>query len=238
MNNRLTHRPLLCSLLLTGAALCISPVVKAEDGFYLTGGGGVAFLEDSNTRDELFALDMFGNVISDTVREKFDTGFLVSGAVGYRIDMDKGAVRIEGELNYQQNDVKELESFGVAASAEGDVSLLAGMFNVYADIDTPSPFVPYLGLGIGAGKLSANEVRAMGVTLADSSDTVITWQFKAGTAFNLGRNVALVAGYRLLGTGKPRFDNPASAQFSYFNESFRNENLLTHVFEGGLRYSF
>jgi opacity protein-like surface antigen len=235
MNNFFAYPALPRALLLAGAALCASTQASAtEDHFYLTGGGGVAFVPDASTRDKIVIFGM-----EDSVAEEFDTGFLVSGAFGYGIGINgKGALRVEGELNYNKNDVTTLSAFGVDFPAQGDISMLSGMFNVYTDINTSSPFVPYLGAGIGAASVSFNEVKTAEFPFADDSDTVITWQFKAGTAFNLGRNLALVAGYRLLGMDKPRFESSASAPNIFLNDSFLNEDLLIHVLEGGLRYTF
>jgi opacity protein-like surface antigen len=89
----------------------------------------------------------------------YDPGFNIGGAVGYAASI---GFRGEVEVGYRINDTDEITivndgGFGVAnglgslnglaLSLDGEVSALTALVNVYYDIDTGSPFTPFVGLG-------------------------------------------------------------------------------------------
>ena len=96
-------------------------------GVYVSVGGGVVFLEDSDLEQ--------GNIAGEA---EFDTGFAVNRAVGYAFDgLTLGTVRTEVDIAYRQNNVYTIRVLGVTVPAgDAEVSALSGMANVALDVAT------------------------------------------------------------------------------------------------------
>ena len=146
-------------------------------------------------------------------------GFRVAG--GYRIF----AFRPEVELSYRQIALADFEYSSFSRDGvdlpdaalqtlndnievkAGHLVLLGAMANFWVDIDTGSPFTPFLGLGAGLGQVSLDN-RARAALSGDSavqgspesSASAFAFQVGGGLGFDLGAGVSLSLGYRLVGT--------------------------------------
>ena len=146
-------------------------------------------------------------------------GFRVAG--GYRIL----AFRPEIEISYRQIALADFEysSFsrdGVElpdaalqtlndsiGGRAGHLVLFGAMANFWGDIETGTPFTPFLGVGAGLGQVALDN-QARGELSGDSavqespesSASTFAFQVGAGLGFDLDASVSLSLGYRLIGT--------------------------------------
>ena len=146
-------------------------------------------------------------------------GFRVAG--GYRIL----AFRPEVEISYRQIALADFEysSFsrdGVElpdaalqtlndsiGGRAGHLVLFGAMANFWGDIETGTPFTPFLGVGAGLGQVALDN-HARGELSGgsavqespESSASTFAFQVGAGLGFDLGASVSLSLGYRLVGT--------------------------------------
>lgn len=139
---------------------------------------------------------------------EYDTGYFVGGALG----LEQSIYRVELEIGYQGNGLED---------AGGDVSILSFLGNGYLDFELPaSPIEPYVSAGLGFSSVDDDS----GVGTSD--DTVFTWQFGAGLAFDVAPAMKLDVGYRYLGAN----DADLAGGRDY---SIDSHNLLV-----GLRFGF
>ena len=146
-------------------------------------------------------------------------GFRVAG--GYRIL----AFRPEVEISYRQLALDNLEysSFsrdGVElpdaalqtlndsiGGRVGYLVLFGAMANFWGDIETGTPFTPFIGVGAGLGQVAIdnqarNELSGDSAVQEspESSASTFAFQVGAGLGFDLGASISLSLGYRLVGT--------------------------------------
>ena len=74
------------------------------------------------------------------------------------------------------------------------------MANTYFDIQTNSNFTPYLGVGIGFGKVHINQPGN------HSHDRAFTYQLKAGVGYQFNSSLDFTLGYRYIGIDVGNFD--------------------------------
>ena len=215
-------RILACTALI-GAAFMPAIAVAQQTGFYFAGSGGAAFTMDADNE---------GGSIS--IESAFDSGFSVTGAVGYAF---ASGIRVEAEIGHRGADVDTLTITndgglgltGLSGEAEGDVRVISAMANAWYDFAVDFPVTPYVGGGIGFANVDA-EASFAGVTIVDDDDTVFAYQAGAGAAYPLTETLSVFAGYRFFGTVDPRL---TAADGTDFDSEYR-----THIIEGGFRLLF
>ncbi|MGA9377688.1 MAG: P44/Msp2 family outer membrane protein, partial [Phormidium sp.] len=153
---------------------------------------------------------MFGygfETVSSTVvssEYKTDTGFSVSGALGYKLR----DIRVEAEFTYARNDAKEREfNDGTSVRIGGYFQTFAYMLNAYYDIPLTKRFRPYIGGGLGAATFSAEDIVEVNTPRFSGSNTAFAYQFKAGIGYQVTDNVNVFIGYRLLGISGQDFES-------------------------------
>ena len=107
--------------------------------------------------------------------------------------------------------------------------------NLYYDIQTGTPFVPYIGAGAG---LAFNYVEYTG-HVSDGVDTMrgsasdnftnFAWNVGAGVAYNFNENFAVDLGYRFMMMG---YNEVSIGGSNISNQPYNNEFML------GLRFTF
>ena len=157
-------------------------------GPYVSGGVGVSFLSDSDTT----FFDINGDPI-DTVIE-FDSGYALSGAMGYRFRND---FRVEGEIGYRHHKVDKIV-FGGSLPEHDEITNLSLMANAYRDFQTARGFTPYLGAGLGIGRVKANWTDG-----GTNHDTVFAYAAMAGVSVPVADSTSLTIEYKYLGTQDP-----------------------------------
>ena len=193
--------------------------VTADDALYVEIQPGVSILADS----DISGLGLSGEA-------EFDTGFVIGGALGYRI-FDN--LRAEANLSYRQADVDKVTSGAVVLEGAGDASVLALMANVYIDFDFGYAVKPYIGGGIGVGFIDVDK-GSSNILIVDDEATEFAWNIMAGASYRVLENIDLSLGYRYLGTTDPDLD----ATLVGFGTGKLNAEITVHEVLFGLRYNF
>lgn len=170
--------------LLAGLSMAAS---AQTDGLYAGAEAGVNFVPSLKFNSE-----------HNVWKQQQDPGYAILGQVGYGF----GNVRLEGEVSWRQNDLSKFsDSFG-DHSADGNVSALSVMGNVYYDFLNDTKWTPYLGVGLGGVSVGENNIKADGVNVTNASDFVLGYQGIAGVSYAVDQQLSLRADYRYLRTEK------------------------------------
>lgn len=212
-----------------GAAFAISlpAVAFAADGLYVGAGAGLNVVRDASTSFQ-------GGTAAGVSRTMdLDAGFTGVLTTGYKFS---SGIRTELEAGFRRNTVKSLDG----TAADGSLRSLSLMGNVLYDFNTGTPWMPYVGAGIGTAKLSAKTIRggtAAGSPIAgttiDGTTTKLAYQGIVGVAYNVNDNLALTADYRYFATSKPSFSAIPAATTTGVKSAYGSHNILA-----GLRYTF
>ncbi len=153
---------------------------------------------------------------------KYKNGF--NGAVEFGVSYD--AWRLGLEVSYKQNKIKEWKYNNVEAAdlKDGKYLSLAAMINAYYDYALTDECSLYLGLGLGADKVS---LKTNAVNPTEISKVVFAWQVMAGVAYDINENWTVEAGYRLFNTMKAKFDGQHKVKAPFASS-----------LELGVRYNF
>ncbi len=156
----------------------------------------------------------------------FDTGFNVSGSVGYRW---RSGLRGEIEYSYRQSDLNHLS--GLPTHGEADADSLMG--NVLYDFNTHSSLTPYIGGGIGVGSMRWNQVHDYSyANFANLRDSGFQWQLIGGVEKQVNRHLSLFAEYRYIGLDDLHF----RGFFSPENEALGRYDDRSHNILVGIRW--
>ncbi len=255
------HAWLVKSLAVVGLVGFSSSAVNAEPfaGAYFSLQGGVSLLDDAENTG-----DPFIEFRPDTrIESEYDAGFMVGATVGYgsstpifKSRFGPLYARYELEFAYREHGLDSLTikndgglgelidttfgtSFGslngLSGSVPGEVQSASFMYNIWVDIDTKTPFLPYIGGGIGVSSIWIDDVKLsdpeLVVTLVDDQDTVFAYQLGAGLGYRLTPWLMLSLDYRWFETIDPEFE------FELTGNDFESE-FRTHNVGVSLRYQF
>jgi len=158
-----------------------------------------------------------------------DTGYTGNVSIGRYLD-DIRVLRLEVEGVFSRANIN---NFG-GAKADGSLDNTSLMVNFLYDIQTGTPWVPFLGGGIGYSRVGMNNLSAVGgPTLVDSSDNVFAYQFKGGVAYQFDPALAVTVAYRYFATENMSFSG-ASAMPGTVNTG----GTRSHNAEVGFRFNF
>lgn len=194
-------------------AMVAVPVLSmaAGDSIYIKGNIGLGMAMDSDIDN------MPDN--AGTAKMTFDGGAIGTFAVGYDF---ASPLRVEAEYGWQKNDLDTLSYANrIGNFGQGDLKTQSLMVNGYYDIDTGSPWTPFVGAGIGWAKVDLN---TPALPLGDNDD-VFAYQFMGGVAYAINDQLSLDAQYRFFGT------QDATIQGADF--SMNSNDVMV-----GIRYSF
>ena len=111
----------------------------------------------------------------------YSAGYNLAGAVG----LDRGRYRIEAEIGYQNNEIKNILK---------KLSMTTYMANYYLDIAVPVvPVAPFLTAGVGVANIYGGS----------GSDRVLAWQVGAGAGVHVFPFTTFDLQYRHAGTADP-----------------------------------
>ncbi|MEM1103641.1 MAG: OmpA family protein, partial [Pseudomonadota bacterium] len=160
-----------------------------------------------------------GDVVAGDI--EYDAGLGVLGAIGY----DYGDYfRTELELGLRTNDVEDVENFD---GGLGDTDVFTAMANMIFTAPVSSAFEPYIGGGVGIGRIE-RDVSATGLDL-DDDDVQLAYQGIAGVAFKVAESLALDVSYRYLRLEDQDIVTPAGEVEAEY---------AAHGVFGGLRWNF
>ena len=205
-------RAMVISIVCLFALMAGPATVTANDrGLYSGLSGGVNFWpEDSELRSQEAELD-------------FD--WAVAGVLGYAFG---NGVRLEGEVGYRPNDVDNIT--GVAGGS-GDYDVLNFMANLLYDFKIRGlPLTPYVGVGIGAARVSLDGVTPVSGGAIDESDVGFAFQGILGAAYDVSETLSLTLDYKHLRAPDLSFDNDAGVNI--------DSDYATNQIMIGLRYRF
>ena len=193
-------------------ALVLSATSAQAGVIYFSGNLGASILE----------MDVESSTFP-TIDIDFKTGLTIGGALGFGF----GNFRVEGEVAYRGGDIDDI-SFPGSNNAQGDGYALSLMGNGYYDFRFgKSPWVPYLGAGIGLAIIDIDATS--NVLTISGSELGFALQFMAGMAYEITPQTAITLGYKLfIGASGSGEDPPPNADFS----------ALSNEFTLGLRYTF
>jgi opacity protein-like surface antigen len=158
------------------------------------------------------------------------SGFIVGGAAGYKFN----AFRAELELEYIQVGIKSLAFYntGTTINTTGTQSNLAGMVNGYWDFATGTPWVPYVGFGVGIAELGMNNIAnaSSGKSILNTTAATFAFQGMLGAKYYINSNWAAGAEFRYFKTPDGWFVNADGLSTSAGNAQY---NVLV-----GLTYHF
>ena len=201
---------------LLGAALLATvssaAMAQATTGFYVGGAGGVNWLQDA---------DVQGGAVNS--QAEFDYGWGAVGAVGYGLG---NGVRLEFEAGYRNNDIDKTSS----GNGTGDATALSFMGNVLYDIQTGTPFTPYVGVGIGYARTRLNDAAAFSNTRVDDEDWNFAYQGIVGVAYSIIPALKLTLDYRYFATLDPEYKTNTGVSV--------DSEYQSHAVMLGLRYEF
>ena len=189
----------------TALALLAGPQTAQAGELYISVFGGANFLVDSSGPTD----DTGGVGVWST---NADTGFLIGAAVGTHLDKWVKGLRVELEASYRRNDLKgnwqEISSGGDYSGGvvDGNMSTFAIMANAWYDIDIGNKVRPYVGGGVGWGRVHG-DVAFIKLTNSGSPSTSVhsttvreqngfAWQLGAGFHYEVAPDVDVGVGYR------------------------------------------
>ena len=201
------------------AALLVAAPAMAQEyqatGLYVGAGAGVNIRTDDSWNVKNTNIDG---------ESSYDIGPAGNIYLGY----DWGSFRADAEVSLRTNDLKDAKINGQTVFKNGHFRTIGIMANGYYDIDFGSPFVPYIGGGVGVALINAS-LKQNGFKFEDFN-TQFAYQGIAGVSYNFSPNLAANLEYRYLGNTEPTFSDQG-AKLKY--DSSNNHTILV-----GVRYTF
>jgi len=201
------------------AALLVAAPAMAQQyqatGLYVGAGAGANFRQEDSFSVKNSNVDG---------KSKYSVGPAGDIYLGY----DWGSFRADAEVGLRTNNIDKATLSNGTVFKNGNTRTINIMANGYYDFDFGSPFVPYIGGGVGVALINAS-LKQNGFKFEDFN-TQFAYQGIAGVSYNFSPNLAANLEYRYLGNTKPTFkDNGASLKY----DSSNNHTVLV-----GLRYTF
>jgi opacity protein-like surface antigen len=209
------------------------PQVPVAGGWYLRGDIGYKVYRDPDLK--------YGTI--DFYDESIDNTFMVGAGVGYKFN---NHFRADFTIDYEFPATVDAKGPCSPCVAPGysveraDLDVWTFMLNGYVDIGTWYNITPYVGAGLGASYVSANDINFRNPdgttgTYPSGSKWNLAWALMAGASYDLTPNWSLDAGYRYLNIGSGRSGTFTTAgQTSHI----KYEDLSAHEFRLGARYTF
>ena len=226
--------------LLVVAGMASAPAQAATH--YVSVMGGISWMNNMKL-DNIYQ----ASINNRSIDYDLGSGINLLGAIG----CDYGNYRFEGEIGYQQNNLKTgvestdgiVDVIGTHGSPpspyamKGDVSVLSLMANGYYDFDLGQKVELYATTGVGVAQLSFHDENDVinpdpGYT---GHETALAWQVGAGLAAPVADNVKLDLRYRYFATTDVTMTGSGA---TYPGVTAYNTNLSSHSVLLGLRVDF
>src|SRR5215216_14895 len=236
--------------------LALTPVVQAADmpvaepmgmGWYVSVFGGW-----SHAKDESFSLETTAATPATLdVDLDLDDGFMVGAALGAQFnEWLRAEVEVSGHFHDVEGD-GTLTPGGASPvlsyyDVEGDEDALFALANLWVELPLGGVFRPYIGGGIGFGRLSLdlsinNTTATTHYTLIDDDDWGFAYQLGGGLAFDIAPNWAIDVGYRYKVINNVDFDIDDDAADNLLGVTFDegvDKDYKSHNILVGLRFGF
>jgi OOP family OmpA-OmpF porin len=214
MKSQTLGRALVAAAIAAPMAIGTPPVMaQVKSGWYGQVSAGALWVEDNE-----------GTVNGVPATAKYETGFAIWGATGYRFG---NGIRTELELGYVRTRIDKIQVLGnsIAIGNEGD--LFTGTINGFYDVNTGTFMTPYIGAGIGFAYQKADGATVafggQNVRVEGKAETDLTAFGELGIALRASQNTAIVPSYRYqwIDNGGGGFDDN-----------------VAHIARIGVRFSF
>jgi opacity protein-like surface antigen len=194
-------------LLFVGCLLALlAPAAFAgEGGFYISLHGGGTLLEEIQNESD-----------DGTFNFEAKEGWLAGGAIGYDLRNaypDIGTGRVELEVTSRENDLDEVEFSDGDMAGNGTIRAESIMLNTIGEYRDRLPWIPYIGAGAGAARLTLDQLETAGTSLADDEDTVFAYQGLVGVGLQVACRFYLDLGYRYFAVYDPKFEDATGVEF-------------------------
>jgi OOP family OmpA-OmpF porin len=181
------------------ALLAAAPSANAGD-LYVSVFGGLNMLADDSG-------PAWSNDIEDSSwSSDADTGFVLGGTVGTTLDRWAQGLRVEMEVSYRRNDLGgnwvTSDSVSNTGTIDGNMSTFAILANAWYEFDIGSKMRPYVGGGVGWGRMRADMVALSSsgsdteTTDNDVTESGFAWQLGLGGRYEVSPGVDVGIGYR------------------------------------------
>lgn len=208
------------------AADALVEAPRAEDLWYVTLFGGASFADDVKTDFD----DGVGGLAGGEVSLDLDTGFVIGGAVGRRIN---DVFRVEGELSYARYKANSYTYSGDGPyDVTGNLSATYLLANVWADVAHIGGAKLYVGGGIGAAYVTADTNFFLPEFGYGHGGWGFAGQLGAGVTYAVTQNVDLDFGYRFKAVSEVDFDD------KWAGGTDANGKLYSHNVQLGVSYKF
>lgn len=191
----------------------------------------------TNDVDYTFKSHMQDNVYSDTYAYDADDDTF-GGSLAYGLKYNFWRAEIEASLYGDSKGTAHDEDWGDLPIT---IQKQALMLNLYADLDNPSIFTPYIGGGVGYARLKAKwDDFALGIERSGGSKSKgnFVWQIGAGLNIAATENISFELGYRYMYNGKLTVEGAVVEQgIRPVSDEFKLDSF-SHMVTAGLRYSF
>jgi opacity protein-like surface antigen len=163
---------------------------------------------------------------------KFDPALLGSAVAGWDFAPGNpvGEGRIELEYTRRSNPLTQVKFVEGDFEGKGDVTVDSLLVNFFGILHNKTPWSPYAGVGIGAARMEATDLKVNGQPLGSGSSVVFAYQLGAGVDFALTDYLSLDLGYRFFNSIRPRF---TEANGQSFKMDYLSHNVIL-----GLRVGF
>ncbi|PKN18963.1 MAG: hypothetical protein CVU71_09245 [Deltaproteobacteria bacterium HGW-Deltaproteobacteria-6] len=157
-------------------------------------------------------------------RTKWGVG--IGGSLGYRYS----DFRVEGEVMYGRNDVKDIRFAGGGGDLSGYYDLWGATMNLFYDIPVGFRFRPYVGAGLGVVFFEAHDITLAGFPPTTGRNKLFTYKLMAGVSCSLSDAWRLLLGYRFMGMNGPDFETGGVP--------LQGDPVQTHAVQAGVQFYF
>ena len=221
-------------LSIPGASLFSQDMMMDGTGFYVAAGGGATLITRVElAKDKHEVADVNVNPDAKAYLHP-DFGFVAGGAAGY----DFGDFRTGAEFSYQSANFLHADKIDDDTKADDNLTVMAILANGFFDLDTGTPFVPFIGIGVGAVNLSVklNESEEAPKPHFEGSGWGFGYQANVGVAYEIVDAVALTLGYKFFGTLETEVTDAGDDDDD--DDMYVKPSLMAHRAELGVRFRF
>jgi opacity protein-like surface antigen len=231
--------------------LALTPVVQAADMEAIPGPAGMGWYVSvfggwSHPTEDIDAFFSSGSGVTFTsVDASFDLddGFMAGLAIGaqfndwLRADIEASGHWHDAEGNAILGTVTNPTTpvlLTTTAGIDGDANALFLLANLWIDVPLGDMVRPYIGGGVGVGRLDVDVSTTGGGELIDDADWGFAYQLGAGIGFGITPNIAVDVGYRFKAINNLELDATAPSGTAFdVDADYKSHNVLL-----GLRFGF
>jgi outer membrane protein OmpA-like peptidoglycan-associated protein len=207
-------------MLTTALAVSMAGSAQAGTGWYVGLSGGANWVEDTAP----FGVNPGPDAIVANTEYEFDTGWIVTGAIGYKWASNW---RAEFELGYRSNDGEVVIGGVTVPNLDLEMNQFTQFLNVLYDYPVSDKWNLSVGVGIGGALVEYDESPAFGFTWDE--DYVLAGQMIAQLGYEVHDRLDLYVDYRYTLLDEPEFVSaPLGASLGF--------NADQHSVMVGLRY--